>query len=214
MKHSWNFGGGAYPHLAFTLAEVLITLGIIGVVAALTMPTLTKNYQKKVYVTQLIKTCNEIEQAFEKYISDKNAINLREARLNNSTRGEFLNKYFHVVKDCGSSVSSCFASQPYLNMSLPQEIDFSIWDGMGYYAVTLANGASLYLNVTDFEEYYAFIGVDVNGQEGPNIFCRDFFGMMINQDGTIQVDEDSCVGYVIQNRVMDDEYDRTFGLAQ
>lgn len=32
---------------AFTLAEVLITLGIIGVVAAITLPTLIANYQKK-----------------------------------------------------------------------------------------------------------------------------------------------------------------------
>lgn len=32
---------------AFTLAEVLITLGIIGVVAALTIPTLVNNYRKK-----------------------------------------------------------------------------------------------------------------------------------------------------------------------
>lgn len=32
---------------AFTLAEVLVTLGIIGVVASLTMPGLMGNYQKK-----------------------------------------------------------------------------------------------------------------------------------------------------------------------
>lgn len=32
---------------AFTLAEVLITLGIIGVVAAMTLPTLVGEYQKK-----------------------------------------------------------------------------------------------------------------------------------------------------------------------
>ena len=31
----------------FTLAEVLITLGIIGVVAAMTMPTLIQNHQKR-----------------------------------------------------------------------------------------------------------------------------------------------------------------------
>ena len=34
---------------AFTLAEVLITLGIIGVVAALTLPTLISNYKKQTY---------------------------------------------------------------------------------------------------------------------------------------------------------------------
>ena len=38
---------------AFTLAEVLITLGIIGVVVAMTMPTLINNYQKKLAVTRL-----------------------------------------------------------------------------------------------------------------------------------------------------------------
>lgn len=32
----------------FTLAEVLVTLGIIGVVSAMTVPTLMQNYQRKV----------------------------------------------------------------------------------------------------------------------------------------------------------------------
>lgn len=40
---------------AFTLAEVLITLGVIGIVAALTMPALVANYQKKVLVTRMQK---------------------------------------------------------------------------------------------------------------------------------------------------------------
>ena len=47
----------------FTLAEVLITLGIIGVVAALTMPTLMSNYRKHQTVTQLKKAYSEISQA-------------------------------------------------------------------------------------------------------------------------------------------------------
>ncbi len=41
---------------AFTLAEVLITLGIIGVVAAMTMPTLIAKYQKKVFATKVKQT--------------------------------------------------------------------------------------------------------------------------------------------------------------
>ncbi len=47
----------------FTLAEVLITLGIIGVVAAMTMPTLIKNYQKKQTATQMRKTYAVLENA-------------------------------------------------------------------------------------------------------------------------------------------------------
>ncbi len=40
---------------AFTLTEVLITLGIIGVVAALTLPTLIADYQEKVLITSAKK---------------------------------------------------------------------------------------------------------------------------------------------------------------
>lgn len=48
---------------AFTLAEVLITLGVIGVVAAITMPNLIKNYQKQVTVSKLKETYSIISQA-------------------------------------------------------------------------------------------------------------------------------------------------------
>ena len=48
---------------AFTLAEVLITLGIIGVVVAMTMPTLINNYQKKLAVTRLKHFSSMMQQA-------------------------------------------------------------------------------------------------------------------------------------------------------
>ena len=49
---------------AFTLAEVLITLGIIGVVAAMTMPSLIANHREKQIVAQLKKTYSVLQQAF------------------------------------------------------------------------------------------------------------------------------------------------------
>lgn len=48
---------------AFTLAEVLITLGIIGVVASMTMPTLLSKYRKNVIVSKLQKASSTIGQA-------------------------------------------------------------------------------------------------------------------------------------------------------
>ncbi len=48
----------------FTLAEVLITLGIIGVVAAITMPTLIKNYQKQATVNKIKKFYTNINQVY------------------------------------------------------------------------------------------------------------------------------------------------------
>ena len=47
----------------FTLAEILVTLGIIGIVAALTFPTLANNWQRKSYVTQLHKVYNEFKES-------------------------------------------------------------------------------------------------------------------------------------------------------
>ena len=49
---------------AFTLAEVLITLGIIGVVAAMTLPTLITNYQKRATVAKLKRAYSVIKQAY------------------------------------------------------------------------------------------------------------------------------------------------------
>ena len=49
---------------AFTLAEVLITLGIIGIVAAMTLPTLIEKHKKKVFVTKMKYTYSVLNNAF------------------------------------------------------------------------------------------------------------------------------------------------------
>ncbi len=54
-----------YRKVAFTLAEVLITLGIIGVVAALTIPTLISNNNKRIVETRLAKFYSNINNAIE-----------------------------------------------------------------------------------------------------------------------------------------------------
>ena len=54
----------------FTLAEVLITLGIIGVVAAMTLPALVQNYKAKVLINQARKTYNVIANALVAYSND------------------------------------------------------------------------------------------------------------------------------------------------
>ncbi len=55
----------------FTLAEVLITLGIIGVVAAMTLPVLIDKHHKKVFVTQLKKGVNVIENSVRRFMLDE-----------------------------------------------------------------------------------------------------------------------------------------------
>lgn len=52
---------------AFTLAEVLITLGIIGIVAALTIPQFIANYKEKVFVTKAKQSFNTMTNALTNY---------------------------------------------------------------------------------------------------------------------------------------------------
>lgn len=49
----------------FTLAEILITLGVIGVVSAITMPTLIQNHKKRIVVTRLQKFYTSMNQALK-----------------------------------------------------------------------------------------------------------------------------------------------------
>lgn len=69
-KAAFTLAEGASPgamsdsqrKIAFTLAEVLITLGIIGVVAAMTLPAVIHNYKKKLIETRLQRTIATISQ--------------------------------------------------------------------------------------------------------------------------------------------------------
>lgn len=175
----------------FTLAEVLVTLGIIGVVAAMTMPTLISNHQKTVYVTQLKKVYTELSQAAKRAINDNNLVSLDEGKFtsyNPNASKEFLNTYFNVVQDCDTSLTPCFAeSYKYINGS-----SF----GIAYEpeaVVSLASGASIAifinaigrdLNYLENHGNFSML-VDVNGASRPNIVGRDMFYVQLYSDGKV-----------------------------
>lgn len=78
----------------FTLAEVLITLGIIGVVAALTIPSLVVKHRKQVVVTKLKKASSALMQAYN--MSNLEYGDSREIfpALDGDAAFEMLNKYY------------------------------------------------------------------------------------------------------------------------
>ena len=177
-------GGGRNlsSNKGFTLAEVLVTLGIIGVVSAMTVPTLMQNYQRKSYVTQLHKVYNELSQAALQYITDRNAVDLKEAGLivtnNNTTAFEnFIKNYFKVVQDCDDSPTPCFAPS-YKKIS-----GITINPLCTKNCMVISSGASL--GFAQSSNNVIEITVDVNGQKGPNVFGRDFFVIFLYPNGII-----------------------------
>lgn len=63
--------------LAFTLAELLITMSILGVVAALTMPAVVLNYQKRTTAVQLHKFYNDMTYALNMWKKDNHTDNVK-----------------------------------------------------------------------------------------------------------------------------------------
>lgn len=184
-------------YFAFTLAEVLVTLGIIGVISAMTMPTLVNNHQRQVFVTQLQKVVTELSQAAEKATNDGNATSLAETRYNENhanCASDFLNTYFKVIQECATSPwTPCLASEyKYLDGAT-----FNSWQlgSSNSTCVSIASGATICMNGgvdgDSYEDgrytYHGYTGlfVDVNGPQGPNILGRDLFYMELYSDGKI-----------------------------
>lgn len=168
---------------AFTLAEILVTLGIIGVVSAMTMPTLIQSHQRKTYVTQLHKVYNEFQQALFQYQTDKNVINLKEAGLNSQANiNDFVSKYFKIVLTCSNSLTPCF-----LDQSSYRKISGAAVNNA--YTVTnsyvLASGASVRFLYSVSGDKIGNIMVDVNGTKGPNIVGRDLFTIAVYKNGVL-----------------------------
>ncbi len=154
--------------VAFTLAEVLITLGIIGVVAAMTLPTLIAKYQKKVVATHLKKFYTVMSQA----------IKLAEAE-----NGDI--KYW--PPECSDDASQCFRDwyNKYLDKhikSIKKDDSDSLW-----YKVVFADGTGFmaYTNETALTGHIAHFTFCINSKKcTKNIFDgQNSFLFSINNEG-------------------------------
>lgn len=195
--------GGGQSNLkqsqAFTLAEVLITLGIIGIVAAMTVPTLITKYKNKQAVSQLKKSYAIVSNAFrmaeakhgpvmdwsewddaevilDKYIIPELKIGKKYGKSSDS---HFSLCYEENSKLHANSYNSMYVwlSNVYLSSPIVKNVTAS---------VQLVDGACLGINPKSDPSYGLYLFLDVNGSiKGPNIVGRDLFFFYINQKGRI-----------------------------
>lgn len=185
--------------LGFTLAEVLIVLAIIGVVAALTLPTLISNYQKTQYVTGLKKVYAELSQAFKLYMADEGVTDFSQTQLftywDNVSLSNILKKYFKVTKACTeSSDNSCQITESYLMKAVvpfngfnPYNVTIETADGMTFgFAPTTLNECKPDDNIqSNMKGKCISVRVDINGSAPPNKDGRDYFELDIGPDGNV-----------------------------
>ena len=159
----------------FTLAEVLITLGVIGVVAAMTMPTLIKNYQKTVTATRLKATYSTISQAVRMSEVDNGPVASWKLPPDTiSARKSFVDTYFKPylknIKECDST-QNCLGEKIYsLNGSEISEVTKQVF--------ILNNGVVLSFTFQGGTNIQ--IDTDINGKKGPNTSGKDRFTIVVN----------------------------------
>ena len=182
----------------FTLAEVLITLGIIGVVAAMTMPALIQNARNKDLEAGLKKGASEIAQALNMYQAENGEPII--ADLGTHKLKPELIKYFNVLEDCGwgysDADSACIQnygssntdknSKAYKNFTGTNSIELGKFDDGQF----VLNDGSLILlennNNYDGTHGVIYISIDVNGyNKNPNRLGQDLFMFQLNDKGKL-----------------------------
>ncbi len=167
---------------AFTLAEVLITLGIIGVVAAMTMSVLIANHQKQETVVMLKKAYSEISQALARAEVDHGTIDTWSFEPTNRVifTQEYLKPYIKVLRFCNDidgspKMAECWTEKLTKPDGNIQSFTFDLND---WSFITPSGYSVLYWLHGSGQGGHFF--VDVNGpKKGPNRYGRDIFRFIL-----------------------------------
>jgi prepilin-type N-terminal cleavage/methylation domain-containing protein len=146
---------------AFTLAEVLITMAILGVIAALTIPTLISNYNRRVWATRLEKDYTIAVNMCERMLEQENAEHITE-----------LNLYNHLL--VGGNIEADISQYIQLNGAITVS-DIQQLPGN---KMLMPDGSEMYISRDN--RIFRFY-VDVNGGDKfPNIYGKDRFAFDLN----------------------------------
>ena len=203
-----------FPKAAFTLAEVLITLAIIGIVAAITIPSIVNTYKEKQTVTALKKNYSVLNNAFNLAIAEYGDIsqwNSKEVIMSYEQNGDEkvpvietvmdiedrLIKFLNIAVDCGYEAKGCF-DNTYKKLSGENERDF---ENLPRYRKLFLNDGSLiaiqgYLLV---DKYVGELWLDVNGKKGPNTTGKDLFLFGITTRGLTPYNQEFVVSQPLSN---------------
>jgi len=166
------------------LAEVLITLAIIGVIAAITIPSIVANHQKTALEAQFAKSYRTLSQAVSLAIAEHGDISSWDWENNTTaeTRDKFVKTYFspylNIIKYCPSdnSVKGCFSDDDYLYLNGTKMGNIN---NEQFPKALLADGSSVKFTfmsecMTDNNRCLG-VQIDINGSKKPNAYGRDLF---------------------------------------
>jgi len=160
---------------AFTLAETLITLAIIGFIAAITIPSLVNHLNNSQYKTAYKKAVSIASQAMKKGTAD----NLFKSRTSyydhvaNYENWNVFKSYFNVTKDCNNNNNS-----QYWNHSGEKSNSTPVDDQPHAFIDSSGMAWSMRGPNTSSVGDTSYILVDTNGFKGPNKYGKDRFVLL------------------------------------
>lgn len=184
---------------AFNLAEVLITLGIIGIIAAITLPALINKRQNKVLEAQFKKSYSQLSQVIQSVVMDEygsiveikndevtnfvNYISKRYVKTYSCKRGRYWTDMFEDSNFTSADVC-VFIRKIYKTLNNKSgdarfnDAIISVIDGSTIYFDVAAEGETTYGSV--------LVALDVNGWKNkPNRYGYDFFVFLLEKDGKL-----------------------------
>ncbi len=166
----------------FTLAEVLITLGIIGVVAALTIPTLMQKTNRKETVAKVKKVVSTMSNALEMSMAEYGLVSKWNLKKDASSEdanyiAERLKPYLNVVKDCGVDKTGCIYNGTYKDLQDRNQGNYQA--NTGYYKLLLNDNIAVMFK-SDPGGARIYCIADINGEKGPNKLGYDTFYFYID----------------------------------
>lgn len=180
---------------AFTLAEVLITLGIIGVVASLTMPSLNQKLQDQRNMSALKKGYSVLQQATNLAISEHEGPEYW-GMVDNSVESvtnvyNYYKPYFNMMRECQNKPGCWGYPTKFLNGTVYWASHNTSWY---QYAFTLADGMNVLIDIypassirgdfgIDVDSDCAVFFIDVNADKLPNQIGRDIFAFVVTERG-------------------------------
>lgn len=188
---------------SFTLAEVLIVLGIIGLIADMTIPTLVQGFQEKVTVVKLQEIYSIFNQALKMSVAESGPMDTwgfkdiitvpvedgnfsydnEQNQESSKILYEVISKHLKILKTCKPEDTSC--------MTIKEATGFPMYSGI------LANGVSFYVfsrsasckyntgTTMALQNICADLTVDIDGNKGSNTWGKDIFRFSMSNYGII-----------------------------
>jgi len=170
------------------LAEVLITLAIIGIIAAITIPSIVANHQKRELETRFAKGYRTLQQAINLATAEHGSIDSWDWDKSQGSAQDFVEfikiyflPYLNVARFCpNSTVEGCYTDDTYTRFN---GTALNALSDKQYPRVILADGSAIQFywkrNCIETKNKCIDINMDMNGFRKPNVFGLDIFQFAI-----------------------------------